>query len=501
MKLLLFVLLALWASWGSLDAAEAARSKPNVLFIVIEDTNWKSFGCYGNTVCKTPNLDKLARSGIMFDHAYCQGSACNASRTSFATGMRPKTTRVWNNRQQIREEMPEWIVGMPELFKEAGYATVDVGKFYHHGAEFSPKQMMGFTRIENGDRPEGWSGPPPIMKFPNVKPDKTKRAKSRIDREPRDEREKKRFDSDSYGDSGLDQENEGDWQRAKIASAVLEEMAQSKEPFFLVLSQSKPHTPFLSPTKFYKMYDPEKMPDPPAPVSSLKDFPYMKRATVSNNDIFREIPSTPVTAREALAAYYACISFVDDNIGMALDTLEKTGLDKNTIVVFIGDHGTHIGDHNMWSKYSMLEGTQRAPLIVRVPGAAENGKVCHEIVEFVDLLPTLIDLCGLRKPEKLEGVSFVPLIRDKIATPWKKAAFLVDQDYGQVVRTKKYSYMEFGEPKRNGNFKAAMYDLEKDPHETINVVDDPRYAEVKRQLTDLLHKDWSSALPPGRSAD
>ncbi|MDR2704178.1 MAG: sulfatase [Planctomycetaceae bacterium] len=484
---------------SSILAVEGIPSKPNVLFIVIEDTNWKSYGCYGNTVCKTPNIDKLASSGVVFEHAYCQGSACNASRTSFLSGLRPRTTRVWNNGTAIRNVQPEWVIGMPELFKQAGYTTIDIGKIYHHGADFAPKQMMAFDRIENGERPEGWQGPAPILKFPNVKPDPAKEAKSRIIRDLKDG-EAKKANSDRYGDSGLDQENEGDWQRAKIAATILEEYANDKntekKPFFIVLGQSKPHAPFLSPTKFAKKYDPAQIPDPVATISSFKDFPYIKRATVSNNDIFRETPSTPETAKEAIAAYYGCVSFIDDNLSLPLNTLEKTGLDKNTIVILLGDHGVHLGDHNMWSKYSMLEGTHHAPLIIRVPNAKENGKICREIVEFVDILPTLIDLCDLRKPDKLEGVSFTPLLQKNVAISWKSAAFIVDQDNGQAVRTKKYSYMEFGDPKKNDGYKSALFDLEKDPNETVNRINDPQYTTIKQELAELLKQGWKQALPP-----
>jgi arylsulfatase A-like enzyme len=499
MKKYFVLILLMIISWETVTLAAESAAKPNVLFIIIEDTNWKSYGCYGNPVCKTPNIDKLAVGGIVFEKAYCQGSACNASRTSFLTGLRPRTTRVWNNGTKIRDVLPEGIIGMPELFKQAGYITIDIGKIYHHGAEFAPKQMSAFDRIENGDTPEGWHGPPSILKFPNIKPDPNKETKSRITREIKNDKDKKKANSDRYGDSGLEQENEGDWQRAKLAAAVLEEYAQNKEsnkkPFFLVLGQSKPHAPFLSPTKFATKYDPAKMPEQTASVSLLKDFPYMNRATVSNNDIFRETPSTPSTAKEALAAYYGCVSFVDDNLGLPLDTLKKTGLDKNTIVILIGDHGVHLGDHNMWSKYSMLEGTHHAPLIISIPNAKENGKKCHEIVEFVDILPTLVDFCGLKKPENLEGISLKPLLVENIATSWKRAAFLVDQDNGQVVRTKKYSYMEFGDPKKNGNFDAALFDLENDPNETINHINDPSYADIKQEMSTLLKTGWKAALP------
>ncbi|MDR1382989.1 MAG: sulfatase [Planctomycetaceae bacterium] len=467
---------------------EPQKAKPNVLFIITEDTHWNVFGCYGNPICKTPNIDKLAAGGIRFEHAYCQASACNATRTSFIHGARPKTTRIWNNDQSTQERLPEKFAhtNMPQLFKDAGYTTIDVGKFYHR-VEFAPDQVAVFDRIESYAKPQGWNGPPPILNFTNVRTDLTKRTNS------------------NYGDSGLNFEDEGDTRRSQITVTLLEEYVKDqspdKKPFFLVSSRAKPHTPYLSPTKYATMYDPATIPDPPAPVSSLQDFPYITRSTGINPDIFRQAPATPDEAKNAIAAYYGCVTFIDDTIGSVLDTLEKTGLDKNTIVVLIGDHGVHLGDHNMWSKYSMLEGTQRAPFILRVPGAKENGKVCNEIVEFVDILPTLIDLCGLQKPKHLEGVSLKPLL-ENVEKPWKNAAFLVDQDLGEVVRTKKYSYMEFGGRTQSRStwvadgYKGALFDLEKDPYETINLIDNPAYSEVQKELVDLLHQGWKAALPP-----
>jgi arylsulfatase A-like enzyme len=491
----------------------AAEKKPNVLFIITEDTHWNVFGCYGNPICKTPNIDKLASSGIRFEHAYCNGSACNATRTSFIHGLRPKTTQIWNNDQRIVDRLPTEFAktNLPQLFKDGGYTTIDIGKFYHT-VSYAPEQVSVFDRIEHYAKPAGWQGPPPTLEFPPVKPDVTKLAKPRALKNqdntglPPSELTYARLRSDSYGDSGLDFKEEADTRKGETTVALLNEFAADKnpdkKPFFLVLSFGKPHTPYLSPTKYATQYNPETIPDPPAPVSSFKDFPYLVRSTGKNPDIFREYPATLKEAKEAIAAYYGCVTFIDDALAPVLDTLEQTGLDKDTIVILIGDHGVHLGDHNMWAKYSLLEGTHRAPFILRVPGAKENGKVSREIVEFVDILPTLVDLCSLHKPEKLEGISLKPLL-ENAAVPWKKAAFLEDQDLNTVVRTKKYSYLEFYGPSKhvltqfNTEYKEALFDLEKDPNETVNLADDPAYADVKKELADLLHQGWKKALPPG----
>ncbi len=285
---------------------------------------------------------------------------------------------------------------------------------------------------------------------------------------------------------------------AATAAALLREFGKSKQQFFLAVSQSRPHTPLVCPKQYIDLYDPARIPAPPAPPSACVAFPYPKRAAGGNPDIFIQRQPTDQQAREAIAAYYACLTFVDDNIGMIFAALDEAGLAGNTIVVFLGDHGFHLGDHGFWSKYSMLEQTRRAPLIVRVPGAPANGQACREIVEFVDLVPTLGQLAGLDLPKNLEGVSFAPLLVDP-ARPWKKAMFLVEDDgdaFGQVVRTKHHSYLEF----KKGPIPAALYDLDKDPWETVNVVDDPAYAAVRKETADLLHAGWKAALPPGVAA-
>jgi len=469
-------------------------SKMNVLLIDIEDCNAAALGCYGNPICKTPNLDRFVQTAVRFDRAYVQAVCCNPSRTSFLTGYYPVTTRVTSNGQEMDAHLPEGMLTLPEYLKARGLYLAVVGKLFHR-TDYAEKQLSVFDRIEMYTPPPGWKGPGPIVKFPPVpRPADWKPAPK--DENSKEYREWRRQQSDRYGDSGRKREEEGDYRMAATAVALLKEFAQGKQQFFLAVAQSRPHTPLIAPKQYIDMYNPEEIPDPPAPPESLVNFPYPKRAVGSNPDIFTVKQPTKRQAKEAIAAYYACLSMVDDNVGMILRTLEETGLDKNTIVIFLGDHGFHLGDHGFWSKYSMLDATHRAPLIVRVPGAPANGRSCQQIVEFVDLVPTIGDLLKMDLPDNLEGISFAPLLVDP-NRPWKKAAFIVEDDgeFGQCVRTTKYSYMEF----TKGAMPAALFDLEKDPWETKNVVDDPAYAEVRKEMADLLHAGWKKALPPGQS--
>ena len=479
---------------GAALAAEMPdTSKMNILLIDIEDCNAGVWGCYGNPICQTPHMDKFAASAVRFDSAYCQALCCNPTRTSFLSGLRPLTTRVFNNGEVMSEHLPPGTITLPEMLKAKGFYTADIGKLFHQ-LNYAEKQMASFDRIEMYPRPRGWKGPDPILTFPPLPPS-VRRDPAPKDEKSKEYRQWRARNSDRYGDSGLTREQEGDYRKAATAVALLKEFARTKKQFFLAVSQARPHTPLIAPKQYIDMYDPEKIPLPPAPPNSLVNLPepYMKRAFGGSPDIFMKAQPTPKQVREAIAAYYACVSFVDDNFGMILDALDETGLADNTIVVFLGDHGFHLGDHGFWSKYSMLEATRRVVLLVRVPGAPGAGKACRKFVEFVDLVPTFGELGRLDLPGNLEGTSFVPLLVNP-DRPWKKSIFMSGSNAGeQVVRTRTFSYMEMG----NGQPPAALFDLVKDPWETVNLLNDPAYAKTRREMADLLRAGWKAALPPG----
>jgi len=464
-------------------------SRMNVLLINIEDCNADVWGCYGNPICKTPHMDRFAASAVRFDSAYCQAFCCNPTRTSFLTGLRPPSTHVLSNGHVMNEDLPAGVLTLPEMLKNRGLYTAVIGKLFHR-IDYAERQLATFDRIELYEKPKDWKGPGPIMEFPPVKRARANPAPPKS--KGKAYNEWRRQQSDRYGDSGLAPEEEADYRKAQVAVGLVKEFAKTKKQFFLAVAQGRPHTPLIAPKKYIEMYDPAKIPNPPAPPESLKNFPYMKRATGGNPDIFTQKQPTKQQAREAIAAYYACVSFVDDNIGMILNTLEKEGLDKNTIVIFLGDHGFHLGDHNLWSKYSMLEATRRVPFIVRVPGAPANGKTCREFVEFVDMTPTLADLLKFDTKNALEGTSFAPLLFN-VARPWKKAVFMTDGNGDNVVRTRQFSYLEFRSGK--ADVPVALYDLQKDPWETVNVADDPAYASARKEMANLLQAGWKAALP------
>lgn len=463
----------------------------NILFINIEDCAAQAWGCYGNSICQTPNIDRFAKSAVRFDRAYCQGVCCNPSRISFLTGLRPSTTGIFFNEQAPMEFLSSDTLTLPEYAKRHRLYTANVSKLFH-GKHETP-QWFAFDRLEMVQRPEGWQGPEPILDFPPVPekfrygPPPTDDTDSALYRAWRRER------SNRWGVSGLTDEQEHDGRVARTASALLKEFAGSGDQFFLSVGSSRPHTPLLSPEKYHALYDPEKIPWPKAPPEDDQNIPDVARNFGRTNDIYPERDQ----AREVIAAYYACVTFLDAQLGIVLDTLDETGLADNTIVIFFADHGFQLGEHALWSKYSLFEGTCRVPLLVRVPGAPANGQTCSELVELVDLLPTIGQLTQMTLPENLDGTSFVPLLINP-DQPWKRATFTEWDEEGKgkgmrrTLRTKDFRYCE---RLFQGEKVIELYDHRTDPWETINRAGDPNYARHQSELAALMKAGWRGALP------
>ncbi|MCL5279288.1 MAG: sulfatase-like hydrolase/transferase [Planctomycetes bacterium] len=228
-----------------------------------------------------------------------QAVCCNPSRTSFLTGLRPLTSRVWNNRQVMSQRLPAGTVTLPELLKKKGFYTAVIGKFFHT-VEYAEKQLRAFDRIESHGKPPGWEGPGPILKFPPVK--RVQRDPAPKDPKSKAYRQWRARNSDRYGDSGLTPEEEGDYRNAQIACALLKEFAQTKKQFFLSVHQSRPHTPLIAPKKYIDMHDPAQVPEPPAPPNAQTSL-YPRRVTVGNPDIFMNRQPTRQEVKEAIAAY------------------------------------------------------------------------------------------------------------------------------------------------------------------------------------------------------
>jgi arylsulfatase A-like enzyme len=483
------LLLSVASLLASADATRPDTSRMNVLLIDIEDCRADVWECYGNTICRTPNINRLAETGVVFNRAHCQYVCCNPSRSSFLTGLRPHTTGVLSNQHVSREKLPSGTRSLPQLVKAHGLYAANVGKLFHASGDYNAEDMRAFDRIEFQNRPEGWNGPPPILQFPD------RNAPERV-LQPDDPgyAEWKRARSDRYGASGLNDEQENDGKYARTAVALLQEFARSGErQFFLSLGSSRPHTPLICPQKYIDMYDPETIPLPHAPRDKDQGVPDLAVRFGRPADIWTSRTPTPAEVRATVAAYYGCVSFLDTQLGLVLDALEETGLADNTIVIFLADHGFHLGEHGHWSKYTLFELSTRVPLIVRIPGNPANGSRCDELVELVDLVPTLGELLSMKVPDNLEGTSFVPLVYEP-SRPWKAAAFSVFGNRGEYnsVRTKRYRYTEW---QYQGELIKELYDHDRDEWETVNLADRPEHAAAQQELANLLQSGWKGALP------
>lgn len=442
---------------ATLRAADVVRSetKPNVLFIIADDLN-NDLGCYGNPDVKSPNIDALSRRGVRFDRAYCQYPQCNPSRTSFLTGLRPDSTHVFNNDVHPRQALPDALY-LPNFFKQRGWFTAILGKVAH------------YPGLLQTDVVGGKGGGKALRQA-------AKKANS--------------ITTD---------EQTVDGQSARYAVELIEQ--HKDQPFFIAVGFHRPHVPLTAPQKYFT-YDAAKLTlaNPPAG--------YPQGVPAAALDTSRGSAGGEAARRKTVADYYACISFVDAQIGVLLDTLERLKLWDNTIVVFMGDHGWLHGEHGGEGKQSLFEPSARAPLIVVAPGR-KAGAVSPRLVEFVDIFPSLAELCGLTDvPVNLEGTSFVPLLDDTMRA-WKTAVFTITarSEAGRAkrmrnpqtdvlarsVRTERYVFNDWADGK-----SFELYDHQADPGEYVNLAGSAEHASIVKEMSALLKDGWRAARPPAR---
>lgn len=451
---LLFALCAVSVMLAALPLAAAER--PNVLLIVVDDMN-NDLGCYGHKLVQSPAIDKLAARGVRFDRAYCQVPLCNPSRVSMLSGLRPDTTRVMDLETPPRTYLDD-IVFLPQYFRQHGYHTAHVGKVFHTGPAFEDPPSWDVEVRETGKHPL----PATIVRS-------------------------KKFDRPVNYRMAWDVLNSPDAETAdgvvaRTAGTMLQRLAADTKPFFLAVGFRRPHQPYAAPAKYFDLYPPQNIPPIDEPPDHLKRIP----ALALNYPVGR--PRLPVRDRQqVVAAYYACISFIDAQIGLVMQTLDELKLSDTTIVVFVSDHGYHLGEHGgLWHKTTLFEQAARVPLIIAAPGEKGNGRACERLVELVDIYPTLVDLCGLPPLSELEGRSLRPLLADP-AADWKPAAYtqvLRDQVMGRSVRTARWRYTEWDD----GRQGAELYDHDADPREYKNLAGEAEAAAVQEELRKLLRE-------------
>ncbi len=476
MKHFLILATLLLTPLATLPAADAKpHAQPDVLFIISEDLA-TCLSSYGNPVCKTPNLDALAASGLRFDNAQCMFPLCNPTRSSFLSGLYPRTTKVMGNSQDWNEYLKPGTT-LPEYFRDKGYQTMRCGKIFHEGnggRDFSDVARWDEILSEEMNAlPAGRKG--------GGKAQAISRSETFLYDTMTVEQRNKDYQTRAWvwGPDGTEDTDLPDGRIAEQAIKVLHE--KQDKPLFLALGFHKSHLPLHAPKKYFDMYPPEKIPLPQYPENCLEGLPHSY--SLQNHKAF-----TDEKRRQAIAAYYACTSYMDACVGKVLDALKETGRDRNTIVVFLGDHGFHMGEHLLWQKMTLFEESSRVPLIIRAPGVTPAGSISKRPVSQIDLFPTLADLCGLGLPSEKEGISMAPLLRDP-SRAWKKGAFTC-MDNGTSVRTERYRYNEWGGPEQ-----AELYDHETDPKELRNLAKDPKYKDVVAELSALIKGGWKAALP------
>jgi iduronate 2-sulfatase len=480
---------------------EHPARRPNVLFIAVDDLNTR-IGCYGDPVAKTPNLDRLASRGIRFDRAYCQFPLCNPSRVSLLLGRYPTTAETVDFAQPALLGR-DWVT-LPQHFRQCGYQVALFGKVFHYPEpkpwsageaavreeqERHRRMLADLTRWE----PYRSLSPPPTAWVTKLRTWANVFGPAPA--------------ADGW-DAELDVRDytwNADVKNTKQALAQLDRWAPAGQPFFLALGFYKPHVPLVAPQRFFDLYPPETMPLPEdfAPTPTAADA-VPRCALRYNLDLFYEERPTPQQAKAAIAAYYACISFMDEQLGLVLDRLERLGQRDNTLIVLWGDHGWHLGEKGMWAKGTLFNVSARAPLIIVDPRTTNlrsvpaAGQGCPRTVEFVDIYPTLVGLCGLAMPPGLEGKSLVPLL-DNPTAAWDKPAFslVAREDWlGRSVRTERWCYTEWDEGRRG----MELYDLQADPRESKNLANQPQHAAVIAELRKFLQQGPVSKESPIREA-
>ncbi len=459
-----FVLSA--AAGAAAPLIAAPRKRRNVLFIASDDLN-NCLSCYGHRVVRTPNIDRIARQGVRFDRAYCQFSLCSPSRSSLMTGMAPDTTRVYDLQKHFRETLPE-VVTLPQLFQKNGYFAARAGKIYHYGV---PGQI-GTNGLD--DKPS-WNQ----VVNPNGV-DHTKEEPLLTHLTPQ------RTGLGSTVAFHASVEPDEKHTDGILADAVVQMMSEHrKEPFFLGAGFYRPHCPYIAPAKYFDSIPLDRVDLVPFDESEMHMAPQWAYFNKDAN-----MGMTPDQRRQGMRAYFAAIEFMDAQVGKLLNGLDRLKLANDTVIVFWGDNGYQLGEHGQWMKQTNFEAAARIPLLFAGPGIRSHARGCGAAVELLDIYPTLAEICGLEHaPPNLQGHSLAPLLANP-ETPWDLPAISQIQRrpqnrhvMGYSLRTRRYRYTEW----EFGAEGAELYDYEKNPRETSNLVEDPAAAPLRAQLRRDLH--------------
>ncbi len=438
-----------------------AAPKYNVLFIISDDLTSTALSCYGNTVCKTPNIDAIAARGTRFTRAYCQGTYCGPSRASFLTGYYPHAIGA------LGYKSPRPAIGdrvtWPQHFKNHGYYSARVSKIYHMGVP-GGIEGGGHGADDAASWTERFNSPGPEWKAPG--------NGETLESNPDGKRPV------VGGNTFVVVEAEGndlvhsDGKTAAKACALIDK--HKGEPFFLAVGFVRPHVPFVAPAKYYEPFLPySKMKLPPKIEGNWDDIPKAginyKTSVNMKMDIRRQ--------KKAVGGYYASVAFMDAQVGKVLAALKKSGVADRTIVIFTSDHGYHLGEHDFWAKVSLRDESAQVPLIISVPG--QKPAVCKSFVELLDLYPTLASLCSLPAQPRLQGKDISPMLQDPKHKVRTTAFSVAPSRKGFLLRDKNWAYIQYGEDAKRG---IELFDMKADPNQFTNLAKNPAHQKTVTQF-------------------
>ncbi|MBM3879644.1 MAG: sulfatase [Verrucomicrobia bacterium] len=473
-----------------LSSCLVAAQRPNVLLICVDDLK-PTLGCYGDSYAKTPHMDRLSRRGTVFRSAYVQQAVCAPSRNGLMTGLRPDQIGVYDLATWFRHGAKD-AVTLSQRFIEGGYHAESLGKIYHrgHGNVIDPASWSVKFWYPTGGSPAavttGGPKPPPGAVL-----------------QPRTQ-ENGRPRGPAWGWPDAPDAAFGDGKIARHAADRLAALASEGKSFFLGVGFARPHLPFIAPKRYWDLFDHATLPvhsvDAPLPKGTPSWVGHNSGELRSYSDIQATGPLTPEQARTMVHGYYAATAFVDAQIGVVLDALDRLELWQKTIVVLWGDHGWHLGDHGLWCKHTNFEQATRNPIIIVAPGKP-GGQATDALVQTVDLYPTLCALAGLEPPPGLPGKSLVRLLDDPAAQV-QDAVFQVyprgtpsGSALGRAVRTARHRYVEWRAWKSGAIVGRELYDYQTDPGETENLAEQPEQAALVARLARRLEA-LGPAKPP-----
>ncbi len=459
-------------------ASEPVR-RPNVLLICVDDLK-PVLGCYGDRFAKTPNIDRLAGQGVLFESAYCNQAVCSPSRNALLTSLRPQTLGIYDLATNFRRSRPD-AVTIAQHFQQHGYTTQALGKVFHVGHG-------------NAEDEVSWTVPhwrPKAAQYQLPESQDNKRATNNGPRGTATESAD--VADDAYGDGQIAIEA-----AARITAAAV----NKDQPFFIACGFLKPHLPFVAPKKYWDLYDPKTVPMPQVtavPENAPSYAPQFGGELRQYSDMPREGAISEERTRRLIHGYYAATSYTDAQIGRVLDALDASGARSNTVVVLWGDHGWHLGDHGMWCKHTNYEQATRIPLIISSPGCAA-GQKSLALIESVDVYPTLCELAGLPTRDGLDGLSAAATLKSPDVQTRESVIHVYPRGerLGRAIRTNRFRMVEWKVPGADASdAEYELYDYEKDPLEMVNIADSN--PEVLAKLQAILARQ-PEAVPQIRAS-